>query len=272
MNDLVSKSNLIAIEKALIEGDLKPLSVGDRILYYRNVCKSLGLNEVTKPFDYIYYNNKLVLYPNKNAAEQLRSRDEISIKIVNKEKLENIFSITVHAKSNKTGREDESTAFLDITGLSGSNLANALMKAETKAKRRVTLSICSLGMIDESEWETVESAIPVQVDFDQPKKIAENLEKAKLEDEKRESNKPVLNMAPVDMSLLKRLSEKMELIQVKSNDIKSVCEQLWQVSDSKLLKVWQATLLLNLLSGSKTREEFGKLVSDYESSEKNVNG
>lgn len=33
-----------------------------------------------------------------------------------------------------------------------------MMKAETKAKRRVTLSICGLGMFDESEMESVPSS------------------------------------------------------------------------------------------------------------------
>ena len=34
-------------------------------------------------------------------------------------------------------------------------LANAIMKTETKAKRRATLSICGLGFLDESEIETI---------------------------------------------------------------------------------------------------------------------
>lgn len=37
-------------------------------------------------------------------------------------------------------------------------MANALMKAETKAKRRVTLSICGLGLLDESEIDTMKGA------------------------------------------------------------------------------------------------------------------
>jgi hypothetical protein len=37
-------------------------------------------------------------------------------------------------------------------------LANALMKAETKAKRRATLSICGLGMLDETEVEDIQGA------------------------------------------------------------------------------------------------------------------
>jgi hypothetical protein len=40
---------------------------------------------------------------------------------------------------------------VNIEGLKGEALANALMKAETKAKRRATLSAVGLGMMDESE-------------------------------------------------------------------------------------------------------------------------
>src|SRR5574343_296815 len=39
-----------------------------------------------------------------------------------------------------------------------------MMKAETKAKRRVTLSICGLGMLDETETATIQDAKPVTVD------------------------------------------------------------------------------------------------------------
>jgi hypothetical protein len=51
------------------------------------------------------------------------------------------------------GRVDESIGALPIDKLQGEARANALMKCETKAKRRVTLSICGLGMLDESEIE-----------------------------------------------------------------------------------------------------------------------
>ena len=42
--------------------------------------------------------------------------------------------------------------------LKGDALANALMKAETKAKRRVTLSIAGLGWLDETELDTIAQA------------------------------------------------------------------------------------------------------------------
>ncbi len=53
------------------------------------------------------------------------------------------------------GREDESIGALPITNLKGEALSNAIMKCETKAKRRVTLSICGLSMMDETEVESI---------------------------------------------------------------------------------------------------------------------
>ena len=49
------------------------------------------------------------------------------------------------------------------------------MKAETKAKRRVTLSICGLGMLDETEVETIPGAR-----FDDGRKAAEAVAEQKI--------------------------------------------------------------------------------------------
>ena len=46
----------------------------------------------------------------------------------------------------------------------GGNIQNAEMKAVTKAKRRLTLSLCGLGWLDETEIETIPDAQPVIVD------------------------------------------------------------------------------------------------------------
>jgi hypothetical protein len=63
---------------------------------------------------------------------------------------------------------DSSIGAVSVDGLKGDDLANAMMKAETKSKRRVTLSICGLGMLDETEIETIKEAAPVEiVDDDQ---------------------------------------------------------------------------------------------------------
>jgi hypothetical protein len=48
--------------------------------------------------------------------------------------------------------------------LKGETKANAMMKAETKAKRRLTLSMAGLGMLDESEIDSINGAQRVDVD------------------------------------------------------------------------------------------------------------
>ncbi len=53
---------------------------------------------------------------------------------------------------------------MPIEGLKGEARANAIMKCVTKAKRRVTLSICGLGMLDETEVDSIPTAQKVAVD------------------------------------------------------------------------------------------------------------
>lgn len=142
------------IERVLIGGDLNALNAEDRVRYYNAVCKSLGLNPLTKPFDYITLNNKLTLYAKRDCTDQLRRIYGVSILDLHVETVGDIRVVGAKAQ-DKTGRTDFSTGAVNIKGLQGDALANAIMKAETKAKRRVTLSICGMGMLDETELETI---------------------------------------------------------------------------------------------------------------------
>jgi len=65
-----------------------------------------------------------------------------------------LYIVTAYVEDGK-GRQDASTGAVCIKNLKGDDLANAIMKAETKAKRRATLSICGLGILDESETDTI---------------------------------------------------------------------------------------------------------------------
>lgn len=149
--------NATTIEQVLISGDLARLSPDQRNIYYKSVCDSLGLNPLTRPFDYITLNGKLTLYARKDCTDQLRSLRGISIRIVSRETVEGVTIVTAQA-TDKVGRIDESTGAVSVANLRGEALANAVMKAETKAKRRVTLSICGLGFSDESEVESIPNA------------------------------------------------------------------------------------------------------------------
>lgn len=145
------------MEQVVIQGDLEKLTPEMRVQYYLRVCESVGLNPYTKPFDYIRLNGKLTLYALKGATDQLRRIHGVSAKVVSQERIDDVLVVTVEA-TDKSGRVDVEIGAVSVGNLKGDALANALMKALTKAKRRVTLSICGLGMLDESEVETIPTA------------------------------------------------------------------------------------------------------------------
>jgi len=162
-NTITTRPDAEIIEQVVIGGDLSKLSPDQRVSYYNLVCRSLNINPLTRPFDYITLNGKLTLYAKKDATDQLRARDGISIVSLDSKTVNDIYLVTARA-TTKDGRSDAATGAVNIAGLKGDALANALMKAETKAKRRVTLSICGMGLLDETEIETIPDARVTVVD------------------------------------------------------------------------------------------------------------
>ncbi len=142
------------IEQVLVNGNLAQLSPEQRVSYYNAVCESVGLNPLTRPFEYITLNGKLVLYARRDCADQLRKIHGVSIAIAARELVEGVYVVTARA-TDRSGRCDEAIGAVPLDKLQGEARANAMMKAETKAKRRVTLSVCGLGMLDENEVDSV---------------------------------------------------------------------------------------------------------------------
>jgi len=163
-NQITTANSSNVLEQVVIGGDLSSMSPADRVSYYRTVCESLGLNPFTRPFDYLKLNGKLTLYAKKDATEQLRALKGISIDDLNIS--ESGDNYTVIAKGHDaSGRSDIEIGVVSKRDMQG-NTANAQMKAVTKAKRRLTLSLAGLGWLDESEIDSISDAKPVQVTDD----------------------------------------------------------------------------------------------------------
>lgn len=152
----VASIDLSAIERVVVAGDLSKLSAPERWDYYRGVCQSVGLNPFTKPFEYITLNGKLTLYALKGATDQLRRLYGLSISEPTVKMSDGLCIVTVTG-TDARGRSDSEIGAV-VLPPGGEARANALMKALTKAKRRLTLSMCGLGMLDESEVETIPNA------------------------------------------------------------------------------------------------------------------
>ena len=144
-------------ESAIIEGDLKTLSPGERVAYYNRVCDAIGLLPTTRPFGYIVLNGKLTLYALRGCTDQLRKLHQVSIRIDSITAADGVITAQVSG-TDKTGRTDTEIGVVPIGKAQGEELANAMMKALTKAKRRLTLSLCGLGMLDESEVVSITGA------------------------------------------------------------------------------------------------------------------
>lgn len=144
------------MERVLIAGDLSQLTPEERTSYYMQVCRSTGLNPLTRPFEYARLSGKTVLYARKDAADQLRRLHGVSLEITDRKMSGDLITVSVRA-SLPDGRHDEDIGALSSAGLKGEALANAIMKTITKAKRRATLSLCGLGLLDESEVEAVQA-------------------------------------------------------------------------------------------------------------------
>lgn len=169
--EVATTNNAVMLERVVLGGDLSKLSAQERMLYYRELCASLKLNPLTQPFQYLNLSGRLVLYARKDATEQLRKQHGVSITKLEEITMEGVYIVTAYAK-DKEGREDVAKGAVMIENLKGEARANAIMKAETKSKRRVTLSICGLGMLDETEVETIPGAQVVPI-ADTLREIAE---------------------------------------------------------------------------------------------------
>ena len=164
MNNVVNlpKSEVVAIDPAIIEsivtkGDLSGLNQAQKVQYYNYRCKQIGLDPSAKPFDLLNLSGKQVLYANAGATQQLCNLHKLSTQITNKERVDDIYVVSVRV-TGADGRSSENQGAVSIGNLRGDALANAVLKCTTKAIRRSVLAHCGLGMLDETEVETIPNA------------------------------------------------------------------------------------------------------------------
>jgi len=253
-------------ELALIENDLSKLQPEERLALYNKTCESLGLNPLTQPFAYLKMNGKVSLYAKKDCTDQLRKIHGVSVEIVSKEHVNGIYVVTAKA-TDKTGRVDEDMGTVNIKNLSGEMLGNAMLKAITKAKRRVTLSICGLGILDETEVETIESAeriVGPTAHDSKPSALAgpsrmsepipqneiisptpeqtnqETVMRQHIEKNDLESEKPILNHAPIGRTSVKDYQLPFSMLKWKRG---TTFDQMGKSGAKELLTTMQAHVL-----------------------------
>lgn len=142
------------IESLVIKGDISALGPEDKATYYMRMCESLGLTATTQPFTLLKLNGKEILYVTRGATDQLAAIHRLNREIVDGPRVIDVSGTkmiyAVCKATHPNGRVETAVATVPMN-----DPLNGLMKAETKAKRRATLSILGLGLLDETEIETI---------------------------------------------------------------------------------------------------------------------
>jgi hypothetical protein len=144
-------------ESIVLRGDLSGLNEQQKKNYYLFRCRQVGLDPAAKPFDLLKLNGKEILYANASATQQLCAIHKLSTQITHRERIDDIYVVSVRVTA-ADGRVSENQGAVSVGNARGDALANAILKATTKAIRRAVLAHCGLGMLDETEVETIPGA------------------------------------------------------------------------------------------------------------------
>lgn len=156
--DIDDATGAKAVESIALRGDLSGLNSAERARFYMQMCEGLGLNPHAQPFAFLKLNGKEVFYATRGATDQLAAIHKLNREIIDGPRVIDLAGTKlVYASCKATlpgGRFETAVATVPL-----SDPVNALMRAETKAKRRATLSILGLGLLDEMELETIPAGV-----------------------------------------------------------------------------------------------------------------
>ena len=162
MSREITKTDVaVAVAESLaLRGDISGLSPENRIRYYLKTCKDLGLNPSAQPFAFLRLNGKEVMYPTRGATDQLARIHGVNREITDGPKIIDLGGAKILfavCRASIGPRVETATAAVPLPA-GAENICNAVMKTETKARRRATLAILGLALLDESELDTIPSS------------------------------------------------------------------------------------------------------------------
>lgn len=162
----VSPEQDAILSNILLTGNIGKLNDVQRWEYTKAICNRLKLDPYTQPFRILKLNGVEVLYATKAACEQLVKIYNVTSKlgVMHVDVELGICRVECTVNYVNNGRATSAMAAVPIVEfnpkgeqvkLKPEALCNALMKCETKAFRRAVLRLVGLGMMDETEAETM---------------------------------------------------------------------------------------------------------------------
>jgi hypothetical protein len=199
------------IAKITAAGDLSSLTPAEKNQYYQAICQMSGLNPILQPFAFLAVDGRVILYAKKSATDELRRLHGINVLELTEERIGDLHHVRVKMQ-DQYGRTDFDIGVAAIcpigeqrktdkeTAFSLNAQANAVMRACTKAKRRCTLSLCGLAILDESEIETVTISAKELINRIREARLAAGLEQAQLLEIIKKQFEDLNIMHPADLN------------------------------------------------------------------------
>jgi hypothetical protein len=173
MNDLSKHVSVESVMNSVLaaQGDLSVLGFDELNVYLNYLIDKYGLDRASAPIRLIRDKDtgKLLPYATKAATDQIRLNNGISVVEQNMQFSPTGDAVIVTVKVvDRTGRMDIDTGSVLLTGAIGEEYSNKIMACVTKAKRRATLAISGISILDEIE---VQSMAYKFVTVEQPSQI-----------------------------------------------------------------------------------------------------
>ena len=154
-----------AVVEQLIRGDVSSVPREALLRYIFTFCERVGISPLAVPFSLMKTQRGMQLVANRNFYDAVASKYAVSRECVGEGFFEGTdLYFTRYRASTPDGRVTEDMALVDTTGLNGNDLANAIMKAHTKGRNRVTRAHLGFPFPDETEAETVPGASVVSIE------------------------------------------------------------------------------------------------------------
>ena len=136
-------------------GDLAKLTPGQRVEYLNALCRSVGLNPLTRPFEFIQFQNKVQIYASANAFQQLAGIHKATLRVDDRTRHDDGWEVWVTAIF-PDGREVQDVGWVGIGKAAGGEaVGNALKKAVTQGYRRAVRAAVGLPFMSPEEVDSL---------------------------------------------------------------------------------------------------------------------
>ena len=221
-----------AVVEQLIRGDVSSVPRESLLRYIFTFCERVGISPLAVPFSLMKTQRGMQLFANRNFYDAVASKYSVSRECVGEGFFEGTkLYYTRYRATTPDGRVTEDMALVDTTGLNGNDLANAIMKAHTKGRNRVTRAHLGFPFPDETEAETVPGASVVSI---------EEVPSASNGEPQQDEALPNPEPPRASREQIKRIHALAQRLGMDENTYRAFLEQRFGVRSSKSLTPEQA--------------------------------